>query len=125
MYVTTDRAWSLFGSTRKKNIVCLLMAKVFPGGVVDAADRSPEWQTRLRSTDPLLPHKIASLREAFEESGVLICTPEIKMGKEERLEWRKKCHGNPHAFLEMFLDSHTESLPDVNRVFAHSRWITP
>jgi 8-oxo-dGTP pyrophosphatase MutT (NUDIX family) len=65
-------------------------AWVFPGGVVDASDRAGEaadrlegpsaqtWARRLGVDDPgeALGYVIAALREAFEETGILLARPD-------------------------------------------------
>jgi 8-oxo-dGTP pyrophosphatase MutT (NUDIX family) len=65
-------------------------AWVFPGGVVDAADRSPqlvhlldgptpeEWAARLQLADPAeaAGYVAAAIREAFEETGILLGQPD-------------------------------------------------
>lgn len=65
-------------------------AWVFPGGVVDAADRDPalapfldgptpqEWAVRMALDDPGVAqgYVAAALREAWEETGILLANPE-------------------------------------------------
>jgi 8-oxo-dGTP pyrophosphatase MutT (NUDIX family) len=50
-------------------------AWVFPGGKVDAADRDPGWRDLVDAPDcepDDLAHRIAALRETFEEAGMLL-----------------------------------------------------
>lgn len=65
-------------------------AWVFPGGVVDASDREPdavdrldgpspaEWARRLGLDDPAeaMGYVVAAIREAFEETGILLAHPD-------------------------------------------------
>jgi 8-oxo-dGTP pyrophosphatase MutT (NUDIX family) len=54
-------------------------ALVFPGGKVEAQDRDPQLRTRCRLAadidDDALALRIAAIREAFEECGVLLARP--------------------------------------------------
>jgi len=54
-------------------------AMVFPGGKADAADADPALRDRCAGlegpSDPLAAARIASIREAFEECGVLLARP--------------------------------------------------
>lgn len=108
---------------------------MFPGGVTDNSDHSFEWAKLFKSAgfddaqwksvsniagprpemfddyrnsalDPDVAFRICALREAFEESGLLLVkasqgTRFAGFSHTESLAWRKKVHKNASTFLEM------------------------
>lgn len=60
----------IFMVVRHRQIEFAAGALVFPGGRVEAADA--EIAAGLGAADPLAPHRVAAIREAFEESGLLL-----------------------------------------------------
>ena len=87
---------------------------VFPGGRLDPADAEPELLSRARGpvADPAFraAHRIAAIRETWEEVGVLLATS-------------RAAAPTPSSFVELCqegdLELHTDSLVEI----AH--WITP
>ena len=109
-------------------------ALVFPGGSVDAADHDP--RVRLRCTgagaidDHALAFRIAAVREAFEECGVLLARPrgtdalvsaERLIGIEQR--YRHALERDEIGIADMLEAEDLELAADWLEPFAH--WITP
>jgi len=89
-------------------------AHVFPGGAVDAVDRSP-LAARVVAWDgdaEELPWRSAAVRELAEEAGVLLCADPPPMRGEEG------------EALFRLLDRHGASL-DATRLEYLSNWVTP
>ena len=104
-------------------------AAVFPGGAVDEADRSAFWRTRTRSaaTADELAHRVAALRELFEEGGIL--AGGFDGATQSRVSplaatWRKRVYETPGQFEALVAD---EDVPvDVDGgLIPWCRWITP
>ncbi|KAG0207601.1 hypothetical protein BGX28_001192 [Mortierella sp. GBA30] len=103
-------------------------AHVFPGGNVDKADRDPRWATLLNYQSkgphaPPLHNEICAIREAFEESGVLVCEPPTELSNDEIRIWREKVHNNAAEFYNL-CTSH-DLKPAISRLSHFSSWITP
>ncbi|KAF9942080.1 hypothetical protein BGZ67_003090 [Mortierella alpina] len=103
-------------------------AHVFPGGNVDKADHDPRWATLLnyQPKDPKAPplhNAICAIREAFEESGVLVCEPPTELSNDEIRLWRDKVHNNAQEFYNLCTSHHIR--PSVDRLCHFSSWITP
>jgi 8-oxo-dGTP pyrophosphatase MutT (NUDIX family) len=105
-------------------------ALVFPGGKTHGGDDDPRWEARTLGWDASLPHKralrIAAIREAYEEAGVLLARHEGGApfrGDDRAHAARDDIGRDRRPFidlieeLDLFLD--LEALT----VFAH--WITP
>lgn len=87
---------------------------VFPGGVVDAADRV--------GRDQELAHAFAAIRETFEECGVLLASgPEVEPAKLE--EDRLALIEHRVTFDEVLARHRLVAQPQLLRPW--SRWITP
>lgn len=84
------------------------------GGNVDKADHDPRWATYLNYTptagSPPLHNEICAIREAFEESGVLLSDPPTELSNEEIKVWREK------VYVDLFFTCHC----DVNWFFLAS-----
>ncbi|KAG0056371.1 hypothetical protein BGZ83_005287 [Gryganskiella cystojenkinii] len=102
-------------------------AHVFPGGMVDEADHDPRWATLLDYTQkpnaPPLHNEICAIREAFEESGVLVCDPPTELSNDEIRIWRERVHDNASEFYNL-CTSH-KLKPSVGRLHYFASWITP
>jgi 8-oxo-dGTP pyrophosphatase MutT (NUDIX family) len=107
-------------------------AWVFPGGVVDESDSTvppadagapARWACRLRLGDPreAWAHVVAALREAWEETGILVGAPELAAGSGEVVRAEVLAGRLPFAsaLAELGRPLETESLVYV------ARWITP
>lgn len=109
-------------------------AMVFPGGKVDDADHAPELAARCRGLDRLAGEeralRIAALREAFEECGVLLArqrgeaelVPAARAGEIEARH-RAALHTGERSLLEIVEREDLELACDLPVPFAH--WITP
>jgi 8-oxo-dGTP pyrophosphatase MutT (NUDIX family) len=95
-------------------------ALVFPGGRMEPADA--ELAASLGSgADPLAPFKVAAIREAFEECGVLIARPRdgdglVPAGRAASLD-----RAAPFAALM----AGEALVPAVDRLVPFAHWITP
>ena len=109
-------------------------ALVFPGGKVDEADGDPALRIRCRNAADLsrsaLAIRIACIREAFEEAGVLLARERGADGyvRADRLaalsaKWRKALEKGEATMLEMAEAEGIEYATDALVRFAH--WVTP
>ncbi|GJJ72300.1 nucleoside diphosphate-linked moiety X motif 19, mitochondrial [Entomortierella parvispora] len=102
-------------------------AHVFPGGNVEKADHDPRWATLLNYTPkpdaPPLFSEICAIREAFEESGVLVSDPPTELSNHEIRIWREKVHNNAEEFYNLCITHNLK--PAVGRLCHFSSWITP
>jgi 8-oxo-dGTP pyrophosphatase MutT (NUDIX family) len=117
-------------------------AWVFPGGVVDKADREPalaeyldgpaptEWAARLGTDTPeeALGFVAAALREAFEETGILLAHPDpaapSRIGDEASLSVARRALLDGVATLrQMAVGNGVRLAGDELAYLAH--WVTP
>jgi 8-oxo-dGTP pyrophosphatase MutT (NUDIX family) len=117
---------------------------VFPGGVVEETDFTPEMAALCRGLsfdqahqiirDVSPPEKslgffVAAIRESFEESGILLAhgntgRSPLDEGRMIRLAgYRAKVHANPPTFVCRLGDEALELATNTLHYFAH--WITP
>lgn len=96
-------------------------AAVFPGGKVDETDND------LLADDPLGAHKVAALREAFEEAGGLLAThdgrPLINAEILELEPWRIRLEKHELGFADFCAINNLQ--PDFEALSLISRWRTP
>ncbi|KAG0246933.1 hypothetical protein B0O80DRAFT_392261 [Mortierella sp. GBAus27b] len=103
-------------------------AHVFPGGNVDKADHDPRW-AELLNYKPAGPHApplhnaICAIREAFEESGVLVTDPPTELSNDEIKIWRERVHNDGREFYNLCMLHKLK--PAVSRLSHFSTWITP
>ena len=109
-------------------------ALVFPGGKLEEADGDPQLKARCAGADKIsageLKFRIAGVREAFEECGILlarkrgernlIAAADLK-GIEER--WRAKLAKDEASIVDLVEAEDLEIATDLMTPFAH--WITP
>lgn len=107
-------------------------ALVFPGGKVDEHDEAPELKSLSicnESDDNMFPYRIAAVREAFEETGILLAR---RKNDDEFLsgstafglwEYRDKIERREILFAD-FLTQHN-LLADCAEVVRYAHWITP
>ena len=109
-------------------------ALVFPGGKLEDADGEPRLRDRCGGADKIaaeeLKFRIAGVREAFEECGILlarkrgeralIAAPVLK-GIEDR--WRKKLAEDEATIVDLVEAEDLELATDLMVPYAH--WITP
>jgi 8-oxo-dGTP pyrophosphatase MutT (NUDIX family) len=95
-------------------------ALVFPGGVVEAADRSEDWLDHLDGADDLDEEeralRIAGVRETFEETAVLLAEGADGLAP-------PRDDGSGRAFLDLVRAHELRLKLDTIAPFAH--WITP
>ncbi|WP_428409232.1 NUDIX hydrolase [Hyphococcus sp.] len=112
---------------RHANIAFAGGAMVFPGGRIDAGDHAPGWKDHCNGAegvpeDQLAP-RIAAIREAFEETGLLLARRGGRMiGAEAAAlgSWRKRVEDNDALFLEMIKGEGLRLALDELHFFA--RW---
>lgn len=102
-------------------------AMVFPGGKVEQQDLDPEWAAWTAGwtevpADERGP-RIAALREAFEECGVVAAAKAFSMPPTERLAARTAIEAGQLRFLD-FVRSVDVRL-DLSRLTLFARWLTP
>ena len=109
-------------------------ALVFPGGKLEEADGDPQLRARCAGADKIsageLKFRIAGVREAFEECGILlarkrgqrnlIAAADLK-GIEEK--WRAKLTKDEASIVDLVEAEDLEIATDLMTPFAH--WITP
>lgn len=99
---------------------------VFPGGVVDEADRDPAWAEHCRGAfDPLA---VAAVRELLEEAAVLLAV-EPSTGRPAALDTdeigalAKSVHSGNRLLLDICREE--QLLIDLDALQLWSHWITP
>ncbi len=105
-------------------------ALVFPGGKLEATDAAPEWEGHCRGwdahTDEERRLRIAALREAFEESGVLLAKDHGGVpwrAVEQAAASRERIAKGETAFLELVSSLGVQL--DLEAMAPFARWITP
>jgi 8-oxo-dGTP pyrophosphatase MutT (NUDIX family) len=116
-------------------------AHVFPGGVVEEADFAPEMaalcqglsfgQAHRVIKDISPPEKslgffVAAIREAFEESGILLAHGDSSIDERQVMRlggYRAKVHAHPSIFVSRLRDEGLKLATD--RLFYFVHWITP
>ncbi|MGE0410180.1 MAG: NUDIX hydrolase [Amphiplicatus sp.] len=101
-------------------------ALVFPGGRIDPGDHDPRWARCADGLDPrLAPAQIAAVREAFEETGVLLAREGAALIDGPRAaglaSWRPLVAADDGKFLEMIAGQGLRLACDGLRLFAH--WV--
>jgi 8-oxo-dGTP pyrophosphatase MutT (NUDIX family) len=104
---------------------------VFPGGVVDDGDGSPEMLSLVQDDDHrdgLLPLKVTGIRELFEEAGILLAIPQpdssfTSFQECGFLRYRTDLYEGRMSFANLLL---REGLvPATAHLHPYARWITP
>ena len=104
-------------------------ALVFPGGKTHAGDHDPKWVEHIASPDTEGEQRalrIAALREAYEETGILVARHaggEHFQGSLEAAEARDEIARDSRSFLDLVGSLGLKLDLDAPAVFA--RWITP
>ncbi len=104
-------------------------ALVFPGGKTHAGDHDPAWADHIASPDTGPEQRalrIAALREAYEETGILVARHaggEHFQGSLAAAEARDEIATDSRSFLDLVASLELRLDLDAPAVFA--RWITP
>ena len=108
-------------------------ALVFPGGKLDASDAADDLAAHCRGADGLTAVqrslRVGAIREAFEESGVLLARPAgeaefVSAARVRALQpWRARLEGHEASMLEFARAEKLDLALDALVPFAH--WITP
>ncbi len=106
-------------------------AIVFPGGRIEASDTADEWRNHCDGADDALAEefgpRIAAIREAFEEVGVLYARRgDAFISNEEAAEFndrRKAVEDDDRLFLDLIKSSGLRLALDALQLFA--RWEPP
>jgi 8-oxo-dGTP pyrophosphatase MutT (NUDIX family) len=106
---------------------------VFPGGKLDAADGAAAWRQHCHSCEDTdneqLAHQVAAIREAFEESGVLLArnsdSDQLVTGEQVKAlaVFRQRVQAGELAFIDFVRQQHLVLACDRLDYYAH--WITP
>ena len=129
-----DSGLEVFMVVRHQQIDAFSGALVFPGGKLEDADGDPRLRARCGSaekcSDEDLKFRVAGVREAFEECGILlarkrgqravVAAAELK-GIEAR--WRAKLAKDEATIVDLAEAEDLEIATDLMTPFAH--WITP
>src|SRR5689334_19862003 len=124
----------VFMVVRHQKIDAFSGALVFPGGKLEAADGDPRLRARCGGADRIsadeLKFRVAGVREAFEECGILLArkpgqravvgAADLK-GIEER--WRTKLAEDEASIVDLVEAEDLELATDLMVPYAH--WITP
>jgi len=127
-------ALEVFMVVRHHQIDAFSGALVFPGGKLEAADGDPRLVARCGGADKItaeeLKFRVAGVREAFEECGILLARKPAQRavvgaadlkGIEER--WRAKLTKDEASILDLVEAEDLELATDLMVPYAH--WITP
>ena len=105
-------------------------ALVFPGGKTHASDHDPRWEAHAlawrESPTDQRALRIAALREAYEETGILLARHgdgSAFRGDDRVAALREKVVAEPEAFLRLVSDF--ELALDLTALSVFARWITP
>jgi 8-oxo-dGTP pyrophosphatase MutT (NUDIX family) len=122
------RGVEVFMATRHKGSGFMPGILVFPGGAVDADDADPRLVNGSHQEDAV--SRIACVREAFEEAGILLARPvgESRLVSAERLDdltrrYRARLCAGEASFAAMMAAEGLDAAVDLLVPFA--RWITP
>lgn len=137
---------------RTKSAKVMPGAHVFPGGMIEGADASPQWihlynecgfhdehfvvfnqAANQQSLSKEISLRISAIRETFEESSVLLCKPKMSelriskwgtfFGGEQIQNWQEKIHQDAGRFIEMCRE--LQCCPDIWSLQKWSSWLTP
>jgi 8-oxo-dGTP pyrophosphatase MutT (NUDIX family) len=105
-------------------------AIVFPGGKTHAGDDNPAWEDRTLGWGGSLPHKrplrIAAIREAYEEAGILLARHldgAPFRGDDRAAAAREDVGKDRRPFLDLI--NELDLYLDLEALTVFARWITP
>lgn len=113
---------------RREGMAFAAGALVFPGGRVDSGDADPSWADHATGLDPVIaPAQVAAVREAFEETGVLLARSGGQIIDADRAEtlgaWRAGVAEDDARFLDLIRAEKLTLACDALSLFAH--WVAP
>ncbi|HTR86868.1 MAG TPA: NUDIX hydrolase [Reyranella sp.] len=129
-----DSILEVFMVVRHQSIDAFSGALVFPGGKLEDSDGNPQLKARCGGADRIsageLKFRVAGVREAFEECGILlarkrgqralVAAADLK-GLEQK--WRAKLVKNEATMVDFVEGEDLELATDLMMPYAH--WITP
>jgi 8-oxo-dGTP pyrophosphatase MutT (NUDIX family) len=129
-----DSALEVFMVVRHHAIDSFSGALVFPGGKLEDADGDPKLKARCGGADKISPgelkFRVAGIREAFEECGVLLARKPGQRSviaaadlKAIETKWRDKLTKDTASIVDLVEAEDLELATDLMTPFAH--WITP
>jgi 8-oxo-dGTP pyrophosphatase MutT (NUDIX family) len=105
-------------------------ALVFPGGKTHEGDHDPAWADRCTGWDAVevneRPFRIAAIREAYEEAGVLLAVDAAGAaftGDERAHDARDTVATDQRAFIDVVVELDLKL--DLGALTTFARWITP
>ncbi|KAJ3276756.1 Nucleoside diphosphate-linked moiety X motif 19, mitochondrial [Terramyces sp. JEL0728] len=101
---------------------------VFPGGAVHPSDANPDFTCLLpKQQHPWFKthsnYAIAALRETFEEAGLLLMEPWVKLSKDQNIELRQKVLNDPTQFIS--ISRTLLRIPILHKLIYWANWISP
>jgi 8-oxo-dGTP pyrophosphatase MutT (NUDIX family) len=129
-----DSALEVFMVVRHHAIDSFSGALVFPGGKLEDADGDPKLKARCGGADKISPgelkFRVAGIREAFEECGVLLARKPGQRSviaaadlKAIETKWRDKLTKDTASIVDLVEAEDLELATDLMTPYAH--WITP
>ena len=123
----------VFMIERHRNLAFAPGATVFPGGRLEAADHAPHWRAVWSAGAAVavpddLPRRIAAIREAFEECGLLLARQSIDgpadgPAVESRLSALRAAMAAGSPFAEALQAAGLAAAPEATVPLSH--WVTP
>jgi len=130
LLVRDDPAFEVLMVKRHHQIDFASGALVFPGGKTHAGDHDPAWAQWTIGWEASAPHKralrVAAIREAYEETGILLCRrgDGAKFEADERAAAaRPEIEADRRSFLDLVRE--LEVRLDLAALSVFARWITP
>jgi len=130
LLVRDEPAFEVLMVKRHHQIDFAAGALVFPGGKTHGGDHDPAWEGQAlgwetSASDERAP-RIAAVREAFEETGVLLCRHRDGSpfsGDGRAAAARDEIATGRRAFLELTMELDLQI--DLGALTAFARWVTP
>ena len=130
LLVRDDPSFQVLMVKRHHQIDFASGALVFPGGKTDPADHDPAWSGHAEGWEAVEPDerplRIAAIREAYEEAGILIARHGSGgefHGDERAAAARDPVAKGERAFLDLVRE--LDLRLDLNALTVFARWVTP